>query len=179
MSSAETLRKRQSDLEAFQVALQRFLEVMEPHHNGLLYDSAATWVPRPGQETEAVRRKADVDRVAGRAAYAFAAAGSFVAWKPRGTFQTVPVNPATEWATILERDPRFDVETIFACCSQSFGLLEMKIEEAEEYERQKVRRFLRGLARLTGSGLRPVVRWTARAIGALAIAGATYLLGWT
>jgi hypothetical protein len=178
MTSSATFRKRRSDLEAFLGALGRFLSVMEAQHNGLLYDSGATWAPRPGQEMEAARLKVDVDRLAGRAAYAFAAAGSFVDWKPRGTFQRQPVNPAVAWATILDWDPMFDSGTIFACGAQALGLLEMKAEEAEEYERHKVRRAFRWIGRLTGSGLRPLGRWSVRTVeaGIVAAAGAAVTL---
>lgn len=179
MTSSATFRKRRADLEAFLAALDRFLSVMEAQPKGFLDDSGATWAPRPGQEMEAARLKVDVDRLAGRAAYAFAAAGSFVDWKPRGTLQRQPVNPATAWATILDWDPMFDSGTIYACGAQALGLLEMKAEEAEEYERQKVRRALRWVGRVTGSGLGPVAKWTARGAGTLLLAFLTYWLGWT
>jgi hypothetical protein len=178
MSRSTTLRKRRADLEAFAEALHRFLGVMEPQRNGLLYDSGTTWVPQAGREAEAARLKMEVDRLAGPAAYAFAAAGSYVDWKPRGTMQWQPVNPATAWATILERDPRFDAETIISCCSQALGLLEMKAEEAEEHERRRVRRFFAGIGRLTGSQLRPLAKWAARGASTLVIAGVTVWLGW-
>jgi hypothetical protein len=179
VTSSETLHRHARDVDAFATALHRFLSVMEAQHNGFLYDSGATWVPRPGQEGEAARLKAEVDRLSGRAAYAFAAAGSHGEWKPRGTMQWQPVNPAAGWLTILEGDPRFDAETIFSCCSQALGILEMKAEAAVEYERHRVRRAFRWAARLTGSGLRPVARWAARGAGALALAGVTYWLGWS
>lgn len=182
VKSSAVLHRHARDIDAFATALHRFLSVMEAQHNGFLYDSGATWVLRPGHEGEAARLKAELDRLSGRAAYAFAAAGSHVEWKPRGTMQWQPLNPAAGWSTILDRDPRFEAETIFSCCSQALGILEMKAEEAEEYERHRVRRALRWTARLTGGGLRPFARWAARGVGALIIvvlgAGLTYWLGW-
>jgi hypothetical protein len=65
------------------------------------YLGPGTVVPKPGREEEWSRRRSVVDRAAPAAARALAEAGIGVEWKPRGTFATFPVNPATEWATIL------------------------------------------------------------------------------
>lgn len=161
--------------------LGRFLAVMEREQAN--FGGAPTWVPQPGREAEASQLRFEVDRVAGRAAYGLAVAGSYIDWKPRGTMQFQRVGPAQAWATILDRDPMFDAETILACCSQAIGVLEMKAEYAEEQESRPVRRFVGRTARLTGSGLKPVAKWTARAVGtivlALVIAGMTYWLGWS
>ena len=185
MTSSETYRRYARDVNAFADALHRFLSAMEQQHNGFLYDSPATWTPRAGQEEEAARLRAEVDRLTGRAAYGFAAAGSVIHWSPRGVpaWQTMPVNPAAGWPTILDPDPNFDVDAILTCARQALGILEMKAEEAEEYERHKARRALRSVGRVTGSGLRPLARWAVRGIGAVILvvlgAGVTYWLGWT
>lgn len=185
MKSSPTYRRNAHDVAAFGNALYQFLQVMEPHSDGFFGDSPRTWTPRAGQEAEAGRLRAEVDLLTGRAAYAFAAAGSVIDFKPRGAFewQTIPVNPAASWPTILGSDPRFDVDVILACARQAVGILEMKAEEAEEYESRPVRRALGRLARLTGSGLRPAARWTIRGAGGLILvvagAGLTHWLGWT
>jgi hypothetical protein len=133
VTSSVKLRKRLADLTAFVNALNELLEVTEPMQ--VTYSGPATFVPRNGMEGEASRRRLEVDRAAGRAAYAFAEAGSIIDWKPRGTMQTQPVNPATIWATILDGDPIVPVSLIFSCAAQATGVLEMKIESAEEEER--------------------------------------------
>jgi hypothetical protein len=74
---------------------------------------------------------------------------------------------------------RFDAQTLLACASQAVGILEMKTEEAEEYERHKVSRAFRWLGRLTGSGLRPAVRWSVRLAAPIATAAIVYFLGWS
>jgi len=182
VKSSESYRRYLRDLNAFAEALHALLQVMELGGGSEFLGNPGQWTPRAGQEAEAARRKAAVDLVAGRAAYAFHAAGSFVDWQPRGTFQRQPVNPATGWATILDWDPAFDADIIFACARQAVGILEMKAEEAEDSERQRVRRAAGSLARLTGSGLAPLARWTVRAAGSLILvvagAGLTYWLGW-
>jgi hypothetical protein len=191
--SSETYRRYARDLSAFSTALHEFLSVMQQGgsapdsqsgwvpvwQGGPLNDSPTPWTPQPGREAEAAERKMKVDWLSGKAAYAFAAAGSFIEWKPRGTWQTQPVNPATEWATILDWDPRFDAGTIFACATQALGILEMKAEAVEEYERHKVRRAVRWVGRLTGSGLRPAARWSVRLAAPIATAGIVYFLGWS
>jgi len=152
---------------------------MEPEQN---FGAGPSWSPCQGREVEASRLRFEVDRAAGPAAYGFAEARSFVEWKPRGTMQTRPVSPAGSWATILSDDPMFDVETILACCSQAMGILEMQARNAEEREHQYVRRVLAWMAALTGSGLPPLAKWTARAAGTIvvgvAVVGVTYWLGW-
>jgi hypothetical protein len=181
MKSPETYRRYARDINAFATALNRFLEVMEPHRDALLPNEPRFWTPRAGQESDAARLKANVDLLTGRAAHAFAAAGSQIDWKPRAAYewQTIPVNPAAGWQTILDSDPRFDVSVIFTCGLQAIGILDMRAEEAEEWQRQRFRRAIGRAARLTGSGLRPLARWTLRTAGTLAAAGLTFWLGWS
>lgn len=178
MESSERYRRYAHDVDAFAGALSRFIQVMEPHSVGFFGDSPRAWAPRPGQEAEASRLHVEVDLLTGRAARAFAAAGSYIDFKPRGTWQTTPVSPATSWPTILSSDPWLDVDVIFTCARQAIGILEMKAEDAEEYESRRVRRTAGRLARLTGSGLRPLARWAVRTTGALVVAGVTVWLGW-
>jgi hypothetical protein len=181
MSTSETYRRYARELQAFGDALQQLLDVMEQTEGLDFIGYPGMWVPRPGHEAEAGRRRAAVDVLTGRAAYAVNASGVHVQWKPSGTFQTVAINPAAEWSTIIQEDPRFDVDTIFACIRQALGILEMKAEEAEE--RERVQPTARSVADITARGLAPFARWTARAAGSLALlvvgAGIVYWLGWS
>lgn len=138
---------------------------------------------RPGQEAEAAQLRFEVDRQAGRAAHALAAAGSYVEWKPRGTFQTQPVNPAVAWSTILAPDPMFGPDVILACCSQALGILDMQAEAAEEDESKPLHRVRAGLPDVPGGWVRrhawPAVRWVG-GVTATVIAGfLIYVLGWS
>jgi hypothetical protein len=177
VTSSATLRKRLADLTAFVNALNALLEVAEPVQ--VTYSGPSTFVPRDGMETEASRRRLEVDRVAGRAAYAFAEAGSIIEWSPRGTMQTQPVNPATIWATILDSDPIVPVSLIFSCAAQATGVLEMKAEEAEEEERNPTRQPRPAAApRVRLSHLAPVVKCAGGVLGTVIGAGILYWLGW-
>jgi hypothetical protein len=179
-SSSATLRKKQADIEAFVDALNTFFGTLQAVHH---WDSSTSYAPRPGMEVEGARLSFDVDRAAGRAAYAFDAAGSFVSWKPRGTMQTQPINPATAWATVVSDDPMFGLDVLMACCSQAIGILEMKVEAAEEEERNLPPRMRpRGAPCVRASRLVPMGQWAAgvlaAVLAAMIVAGVTYWLGW-
>jgi hypothetical protein len=88
MTSSKTLRRRQRDVEEFDNALGRMLEVLEPRQRG--FSSDRTRASRDGSEYEAGRRADEVDRVSGRAAYALASVGSIVEWKPPGRPSATP-----------------------------------------------------------------------------------------
>jgi hypothetical protein len=149
-TQSKTYRRRQQDIAAFAEALSRFLDVCEAHES---FAGNPTWAPRPGQEAEAGRRAAELDVIAGRAASAF---GSeyVINWSPRGTFQEYPVNPATGWATILDRDPNFTVDVIFSVCRQAVGSLDARAIEAEEHEQSLAGK----VERITGSNRRSLSR---------------------
>ena len=49
--------------------------------------------------------------------------------------QTQRVNPAAGWRTILDSDPSFPVDAIFAVCNQAVGVLDLLATEAEEHEK--------------------------------------------
>jgi hypothetical protein len=179
--SAADIRKRQADLRAFVEALGRFLATMERHETTFLTESS--WTPRPGQEAEATRLRLEVDRLAGRAAYAIHQAGVFVDWKPRGTFQTQPVNPAIEWGTILDWDPKFPVDAILSCAATADGILDMQIEVAEGRESRPLyglrSRLPRPSVEWARSHARGIVGWAAGVAGLLVVAFLTDWFGWS
>lgn len=101
-------------------------------------------------------------------------------WKPRGTFQTQPVNPAVEWATILDWDPKFPVEAILSVCSQALGILDMQAQAAEEREGRPFNRLRSWLPRVVGAWFRharPVVRWAGGIAATVVAAALIYMLG--
>lgn len=134
MSNAKRYRRRHDNVQAFSLALARFLDVCESREGDALGIFYSSWTPQPGREAEAARLAAEVDRVAGRAAVALGHE-FFIDWKPRGTMQTQRVNPAAGWRTILDLDPSFPAEAIFAVCNQALGVLDMQATEAEEHEK--------------------------------------------
>jgi hypothetical protein len=177
VSDAKTYRRRHDDVVAFVEALNRFLSVCEPHAQ---FSANPTWAPRHGQGAEAARLAGEVDRVAGRAALALGT-DFFIEWKPRGTFQTQPVSPASGWRTILDYDPNFTVDVIFAVCNQAIGVLEAKAMEAEEHEHSlagKVER-VAGRERSASGHLSGVVLGFVVALAAgLVAAYVAFRLGW-
>jgi hypothetical protein len=130
MKKSERFRQRQHDVAAFAAALQRLLEVCDAEPSLAGYP---TWHAKEGYENAAAQRAAEVDRLAGRAAIGLGHE-FFIEWKPRGTWQTQPVNPASGWRTIFDWDPNFDAGTIFAVCNQAIGALDAWASEAEEDE---------------------------------------------
>jgi len=184
MSTSKTYRRRYDDVQAFVTALSRFLEVCESTGPDYFGVSNPVWTPKAGQEAEASRRAAQVDRVAGRAAQALGHE-FFIEWKPRGTFQTQPVSPATAWRTIIDHDPAFTVDVIFAVCNQALGVLEARATDAEERERSlagKVERVTGRTEQTTVRGeghLRPAI--TSALLGipaALVVAFLAHHFGW-
>jgi hypothetical protein len=134
MTSSKTLRRRQRDVAEFDNALGQLLGVLEPVYHP--FSGERAWIAPEGKEREAARRTAEVNRVAGRAAYALASVGSVVDWKPPGQppGYSQPVNPAAAWSTILQESPMFDVSMIHACNQQAIGVLDAQASEAQEHE---------------------------------------------
>jgi hypothetical protein len=181
VSKSKALRRRQADIAAYGNALARLLEVCERHES---FEGNPTWSPKPGQDLEANLRVGEVDRAAGRAALAFGHE-FWIDYKPRGTFQTQPVSPATTWRTIFDRDPMFGVDVIFAICTQAIGALDARASEAEERERSLAGKIERVLPRLPRAAVAPSghlrTAFVASIVGipsALAVAFIAYALGW-
>jgi hypothetical protein len=177
VANSKTLRRRQQEIAAFGEALTRLLDVCEPHERLAAFP---TWAARPGQEPEASRRTAELDRVAGRAAQAFGT-DFFIEWKPRGTWQTQPVSPAMGWRTIFDYDPNFGVDVIFAVCHQAIGAIDARATEAEEHEQSLAGKVERVIGREpSGSGhVRGIaVGFVVALIAALVAAYLAFRFGW-
>jgi hypothetical protein len=127
VGDAKRYRKRRDDVIAFGRALRRFLDVCEGGEEEAFLGIVMPVRPRPGQKDEAARLAVEVDQLSGRAALAFGGQ-HFIDWSPRGTMQTVRVNPAVQWRTILDFDPRFPPSAILAVCNQAVGVLEAQAE---------------------------------------------------
>lgn len=186
MSNSKTYRRRHDDVQAFAAALSRFLDVCQPSESNAFLTIYPTWTPKPGRETEAVRLAAEVDHASGRAAVALGGE-FFIDWKPRGTFQTQRVSPAAMWRTILDSDPAFPADAIFAVCNQALGVLDMRATEAEAHERSFAGRVARafgrrGQRRRVGEGGTPIrTAFVVSLVGipaALLVAYLVYAFGW-
>jgi hypothetical protein len=143
MAHSRRLGRRQRDVAVFRDGLIRLLGVLNP--SGGSFGGFPSWAPQPGREAEAATIAAEVDALSGRAAIALGY-DFFIEWKPRGTMQTQPVNPASAWRTIFNHDPMFPPEMILAVCNQAIGALDGLAADAEENEHS----FSGKLGRVTG-----------------------------
>ena len=173
-----------ADVQAFAIALRRFLDACEASEGDAFLTVYPTWTPKHGREAEAAQLASEVDRASGRAAVALGHE-FFIDWKPRGTMQTQRVSPAAMWRTILDYDPAFPVDAIFAVCNQALGVLDMRATEAEEHERSfsgwigRVPPRRRHSKREGDGHVRPAVIGSAIGVPfTLAAAYLAYRLGW-
>jgi hypothetical protein len=93
------------------------------------------WTPKPGRQAEAERLAATVARLAGPAAEALNLSGSLFNYKPPGTWQTQPANPALLWSTMLTDDAMLDPQLMEVACAQGLGLLENRRDEQAAREK--------------------------------------------
>lgn len=174
MTRVATLRRRQQHIADFAESLARLLDVLEPGEGS--FGGYPSWTPKRGYEQEAARRAAEVDRLSGSAALALTSIGVVIDWKPRGTMQTRPVNPAGAWRTILDQDPMFPPDMILGVCNQAIGALDAVAADAHEEGS------LRGVSRRRqndGGGHGLVLALIVAVAAGLLVAYLTYFFGWT
>src|SRR5688572_16123941 len=135
MASKAELRRRLEDLTEFHRLVGEVLALSVMSQSG--WDGVRV-TPKQGRESEWLRAKSQVDRHAARAARAFSESGIHVMWKPPGTWNQYPINPGSQWGTILEESPRFSVEVLDACTNQAIGALDARIDDPIRGERSKV-----------------------------------------
>jgi hypothetical protein len=175
-----TLRRRQQQIAEFAAGLVRLLDVVAP--DGGSFSGYPSWAPQQGYAQEAGRRAAEVDRFAGGAALALSSVGAIIEWKPRGTMQTRPINPASAWRTILDGDPMFPPDMILSVCNQAIGALDAVATEAEEREAslgRKLARVLPGSRGRKGDGHGILVAIVVTVAGGLIVTYLAFRLGWT
>ena len=74
---------------------------LEPEQSPYSSSSFPRWAPKAGREAHAERLAARLTMLAGPAAEALALSGSYLDYKPPGTWQTQSVNPILLWSTML------------------------------------------------------------------------------
>lgn len=126
--------KRIQELYEFRAALGELLAVSDGEERS--YSGPPTIVPRPGLYSEWAAARAKVDLLAARAAHTLQAVGVGMSYKPPGTMQTVPVNPAAAWATMLGDRPMFSPIDMDACLNQAIGALEANLGSSSEPARE-------------------------------------------
>jgi hypothetical protein len=152
-------------LNRFTRALNELFEVSD--FNEAWGDPRVT--PKPGREQEWWGKKGAVDRAAPAAAAAFDAAGVCVEWKPPGTMNRYNINPASNWSTVLDGHPRFELWVLEAVCNQAAGSLEAGVNEPKRQI-------------LPAGAASHAIVWTLGIVGTviagLIVAGLAYRWGW-
>ncbi len=128
--------KRIRELYEFRAALGELLAVSDAEERS--YSGPPTIVSKPGHHGDWVAARAKVDRLAARAAHTLQAVGVGMSYKPAGTMQTVAVNPAASWATMLGDRPMFSPHDMDACLNQAIGALEANLGSSSEPTRAPI-----------------------------------------
>lgn len=132
MSSSVLLKRRQK-VEDFLRAFDAMLANCEANDTWL--DDLPSFRPKPGREQTVARQASELQATTVVAAEIVQNLGIIYRYKPRGTMQTVPLNPVYAWKTIFDRDPMVNAEHVYDACNQAIGLLGHRAEEAYEHER--------------------------------------------
>jgi hypothetical protein len=124
--------------------------------------------PRPGRDSEWRQAQGLVDQLAPRAAKSFLLANVVLSWKQAGSMNRYPINPATEWRTVLASDPRAGLDNLEACMNQAKGALEEQFETAPNFSLPGIR----------WSQISPFFKWVLTIATPVLTAGIIYWLGW-
>lgn len=126
-------------------------------------------IPRPGHTQERMAAKAKVNRLVAAAARSYAMVNATIMYKPRGTWNEYPINPATNWETVLSDDPMFGMDMLDTVTNQAVGAYEDAVEDPPSTGRVSVEGF--SLPAWLGA-----LAYTA--LGGVIAMGLAYWLGW-
>jgi hypothetical protein len=183
-------QRRRSAITAFADALRQLLEVSDvrqPDPFGFNYGYEPYVMPQRGMESEWSRRRNAVDLAAPKAGLAFQATGVGIAWKPPGYAPgtSLPVNPATEWASVLDTDPKFGLDVLQQVINQALGTLDALVEEESHRSRERSPRTRGGVPKSAGRAKRggfTATEWVFTIVGlvvaGLIVAYLAYRFGW-
>ena len=129
---ADAYQRAAKSLRDFLMAFEQLMPELEPAVGLGKYHR---WRPKPNRQSEAERILNELTRLAGPAAVAFDLSGVSIDYKPPGTMQTRPVNPALAWSTIFDEMPVLDPSLMVIVGRQALGLLEHR--EREQAARQR------------------------------------------
>lgn len=165
--NVQELKRHADSLVQFDRALSELFNLSKPDRD---HWDGPTIEPKPGRESDWFAAKAKVDRLSYKAARAYDVAGVVINWKPRGTMATSPINPATNWATILGPDPSFSPADLGSCTNIALGSLEDQTQNPPKRQRTRDPSL--------GSMSTPIRAIIVTVIGGLIVAGIAYWLGW-
>jgi hypothetical protein len=129
---ADEYRRAVKNLTDFLLAFDRLMLDLEPTFD---HGRFPRWKPKPDRRSHADQLVGEVASLAGPAAEAFEASGIWMDYKPPGTGQTQPVNPALAWSTIFDPMPMFDPHLMAIVGQQALGWLEHKRDEQAARQR--------------------------------------------
>lgn len=141
--SSVVLRKRRDAVVAFLNKFHDVLAICEPVNSWP--DTMPTWRPRAGREAEVAKLAGELELMCGPAAQAVESVGMLAAYKPRGTFQTRPMNPVLVWSTLMS-DPVITADLIDALCRRAIGVLDHEADERAEDEKSISGRVVRAVS---------------------------------
>lgn len=128
--------KRIKELHEFHAALSELVNFSDSENRR--YSSPPTIVPKPAFQSEWGAARAKVDRLSARAAHTLESVGVGVTFKPAGTMQTVPVNPAASWSTMLSERPMFSPADLESCIIKAIGALEADLGSSTEPRKEPI-----------------------------------------
>ncbi|MDZ5662350.1 hypothetical protein SFC79_11295 [Nocardioides sp. S-58] len=120
------------NLDAFLTSLSNLIALMEPSDR---WDGPRWRLMRGASEAEADRLWREVASLAGPAADAFNLSGMGIDYKPPGTWQTKPVNPALVWSSCFGESPIGEPALILMVGAQALGQLRHERDEQADRER--------------------------------------------
>lgn len=125
--------------------------------------------PKAGREQDWIAAKARADRLVAAAARSYAMVNATISYKPRGTWDRYPINPANHWATLLSDDPMFGADLLDTMTNQAVGAYENAVEDPPKRERVSIEGF-------SIPGWIGALAYTV--LGGLIVAGLVHWLGW-
>jgi hypothetical protein len=134
VTRADEYQRAAKHLGDFLVAFDQLMADLEPAPASGL-SRFPRWEPKPGRRSDAERHAGEVQRLAGPAAEAFDLSGSWINYKPPGTWQTQPINPALAWSTMFDEMPMVDPSLVATVGRQALSLLEHRGSEQAARQR--------------------------------------------
>lgn len=97
--------------------------------------------PKRGREQEWSAAKAKADRLVAAASRSYAMVNAYIMYKPRGTWDQYPIDPATQWATILSDDPMFGPDLLDTMTNQAIGAYDDAVKDPDKSRNVSVEGF--------------------------------------
>ncbi|MEX2622396.1 MAG: hypothetical protein WD651_01565 [Acidimicrobiia bacterium] len=125
--------------------------------------------PKPGRDQEWMAARAKADRLVAAASRSFMTVNATIMYKPRGTWNQYPIDPATHWATVLSDDPMFGPDMLDTMTNRAIGAYQDAVKDP----------LMKGSVSVEGFSLPAWFGALAYTVlGGLIVAGVAFWLGW-